>query len=73
MNDVDLIGSGLAQLIVVARLCAWRGVRTEASRFGGFRGHQHSHLIGNALLPSVSGGDGGVSLVLLITAGVTGR
>jgi hypothetical protein len=41
MNDVDLIGSGLAQLIIVARLCAWRGIRAEANRFGGFRSSHH--------------------------------
>jgi hypothetical protein len=44
LNDVDLIGSGLAQLVIVARLCAWRGVRAEASRFGVFRRRCHFPL-----------------------------
>ena len=44
LNEVDLIGFGLAQLIIVARLCAWRGVRAETSRFGDFRSRHSLQL-----------------------------
>ncbi len=42
MNDVDLLSFGSAQLDIVARLIAWRGVRAEASRFGVFKRHRCS-------------------------------
>ncbi len=61
MNDVDLLSFGSAQLVMVARLIAWRGVRAEAIRFGVFRRHRHFRL---KLMPFLlwGGGDMGVSL-----------
>ena len=49
LNEIDLIGFGLAQLIIVARLCAWRGVRAEASRFGVFKSRRSFQLEATSL------------------------
>ncbi len=38
-NDVDLFSFGSAQLVIVARLIAWRSVRAEANRFRWWGGH----------------------------------
>ncbi len=61
MNDVDLLSFGSAQLIIVARLIAWRGVRAEASRFGILGRHR---TFSQRLMPFLlwGGEDMGVSL-----------
>ena len=42
LNDVTLLSFGSAQLVVVARLIAWRSVRAEASRFRVSKRHRCS-------------------------------
>jgi hypothetical protein len=61
LNDVNLLSFGSAQLIIVARLIAWRGVRAKASRFGVFRKHRHFRRKVMLFL-LWGGGDMGISL-----------
>ncbi len=61
MNDADLLSFGSAQLVIVARLIAWRGVRAETSRFGVSRRHRSfCRKLMRFLL--WGGGDMGISL-----------
>jgi hypothetical protein len=69
LNEVDLIVFGSAWLFMVTRLCAWRGVRADASHFGVLRSRRSLQLEA-ASFCLWDGRDRGVSFVIFINTSV---